>query len=90
MRTNELMLYDKVQLKCRFDHPILQIISIYGESVLVRNENNCKQLTIDIQDIKPILLTPEILEKNEWTFMGGQDYSTFPTPQQMVKSVYPI
>lgn len=76
MRTNELMLYDNVQLNYRSDHPIMQIISIYGESVLVRNENNCKQWKIGIQDIEPIPLTAEILEKNGW-----EKYATYGTEE---------
>ena len=67
MITSELMLCDKVQLKYTDpDHPnpIIQIISIYGESVLVCNENNCKQWKIGIQDIEPIPLTANLLEKN--------------------------
>lgn len=40
--------------------------------------------------VKPILLTTEILEKNGWVFMKGQDYSTFPVPSKWTYQFVPF
>lgn len=41
-------------------------------------------------ELLPVNLTPEILEKNKWIFMEGADYSTFPVPSKWTYQFVPF
>ena len=62
---------DLVRYTSLYKEPIAEICEVRETSYFIRfmNGNFAK---VTSQEIKPIPLTPDILEKNGWEFIGGQ------------------
>lgn len=71
MKTNELMIGDWVQ-----DLSPVIIDAISNEDICTYQ---CKDgyITVNPSNLKPIPLTPEILEKNGWQCFNGSPYSVY-------------
>lgn len=66
MKANELMIGDIVRFKKSKE--VIRIFEIDGYRDVVNNEPDgyCSETNINIDEIEPISLTPEILEKNNF------------------------
>lgn len=67
MKANELMIGDCVRHKRTKE--VISIFEIDDDRNVINNEPDgyCSEKNIDIDDVEPIPLTPEILEKNGFT-----------------------
>lgn len=76
------MIGDLVEVK---NYGVKEVIGIKDfDGVIEISENEDSEVEIPYDDVSPIPLTLEILEKNGWVFMEGQDYSTFLVPSKWV------
>ena len=88
MKATELMINDWVLV-----HKTPQQVAVIEETCIsywAELPMSTELLSPSLSGIEPIPLTPEILEKNGWIFMEGQDYSTFPVPSKWTYQFVPF
>ena len=90
MKVEELMVGDFVYHKVKnIDGSFRTDIEQLNEGIL-RELLSGTSIYFSIKDYSPVPLTAEILEKNGWVFMEGQDYSTFPVPSKWTRQFVPF
>ena len=76
MKASELMIGDWVEVVSNDHLKYIQIAEIYQSSILTK-ESEFESEEVSIDNINPIPLTPEILEKNRFKKCAGNEWSLF-------------
>ena len=76
MKITELQIGDYVRIN--HTKEIVWVFEIDGDRKVINNESDgyCSEKNINIDDVEPIPITAEILEKNGFVFMTGLWYLT--------------